>query len=67
MANGEEEAKEDEEMAANDSRNGKGTPTQSKAAPSAKVLPPMNQGSIELNDNDDEVRADEQGEANHCQ
>ena len=47
MANAEEEAKDDEEMAAND-RNGKGTPTQAKAAPSAKVLPPMNQSSIEL-------------------
>ena len=65
MANAEEEAKDDEEMAAND-RNGKGTPAQAKAAPSAKVLPPMNQSSIELNDNDNEVRGDEKSEAKHC-
>ena len=53
-------------MAANDS-NGKGTPTHTKASASTKVLPPMNQNSVELNDNDDEVRVDGQSDTKHCQ
>ena len=53
-------------MAAND-KNGRSSPPQNKAAASVKVLPPMNQSSIELKDNEDEERVDEQSEAkNHC-
>ena len=56
---------EDEEMAAND-KIVRSSPPQNKAGASAKVLPPMNQSSIELNDNEDEGRVDGQSEANHC-
>ena len=55
-------------MAAKD-KNGRSSPSQNKAAASAKVLPPANKSSIELNEDkeEDEVRADEQqSEANHC-
>ena len=43
-------------MAAND-KIVRSSPPQNKAAASAKVLPPMNQSSIELNDNEDEEGA----------